>query len=262
MTPTTRRLDPKNGAKFKLMRRAIAPAGMVWVYIDEWDVSGFEGYMSKYETTNAQYCQYLNAALADGLITVYNDVVYAADDTGHSEPYFDTYAADSSSQIIYSSGVFSVRTRDGYDMSNHPVVEVSWYGARAFCDYYGYRLPTEWQWQAVADYDGSYTYGCGTTIDHSKANYNEYNPLGLSNEPYTTPVDYYSSYGYGLNDMAGNVWDWTSSCLYSDCGYDFLVCRGGGWRSDASGCWVINRAHSDSSSRGYTVGFRPILDLN
>jgi len=95
-------------------------------------------------------------------------------------------------------------------MADHPVGEVSWYGATAFASYYGWRLPTEWEWQAVADFDGTYIYGCGTTINQSKANYYDggyANPLGLSSYPYTSPVDYYASYGYGMNDMAGNVWE-------------------------------------------------------
>ena len=188
---------------------------------------GFTGEMSKYETTNAQYCQYLNAAKAAGQITVYTDnIVYATSDTSHSQPYFSTYAANSYSQITYSDGIFSVRSRDGYSMADHPVVMVSWYGATAFCNYYGYRLPTEWEWQAVADYDGSYTYGCGTTINQSKANYyaaGYANPLGLTSEPYTSPVGYYPAYGYGMCDMAGNVWEWTSS-IYSG---SYHVIRGG-----------------------------------
>ncbi|MCK5269595.1 MAG: SUMF1/EgtB/PvdO family nonheme iron enzyme, partial [Sedimentisphaerales bacterium] len=141
-----------------------------WVFIDDDPgVSGHEGFngdMSKYETTNAQYCEFLNAALDSGDVVVDGDLVKGAVGSNPGadfvgEIYFDTYAADLDSQITYSGGAFSVRSRDGYDMSNHPVVEVSWYGATAFCNYYGYRLPTEWEWQAVADYDGSYTYGCG-----------------------------------------------------------------------------------------------------
>jgi len=237
---------------------------LVWVCIDDSGVpghEGFTGYMSKYETTNAQYCQYLNSALADGLITVYNDVVYAAGDTSHEEPYFDTYAADSESQISYSGGSFSVRSRDGYDMSNHPVVEVSWYGATAFCDYYGYRLPTELEWQAVADYDGSYTYGCGTTINQSKANYDYANPLGLSSYPYTSPVGYYPAYGYGMCDMAGNVREWTSS-LWGP--YDsYRVLRGGCWNDVGYYCAVSSPLFTVglASSSHDDLGFRVILDL-
>ena len=72
-------------------------------------------------------------------------------------------------------------------------------------------MPTEWEWQAVADYDGSYTYGCGITISKSKANYYDAgyaNPLGLTSYPYTSPVGYYPAYGYGMCDMAGNANEW------------------------------------------------------
>ena len=219
------------------------PENMVWVYIDDSGAGmknsygnpishgGFTGEMSRYETTNAQYCEYLNAAFVDHLIKVHGDNnIYASNDYFYSRPYFETYAADLNSQITFSFGTFTVRYRDGLSMADHPVVHVSWYGATAFCDYYGYRLPTEWEWQAVADYDGSYTYGCGKTINQSKANYydlwhHEANPLNLSSPPYTSPVNHYPSYGSGMNDMAGNVWEWTDSRT-SD--YDYFV-RGGGW---------------------------------
>ena len=73
----------------------IAPCSMpiVWVTINDPGVPGHEGFsgqMSKYETTNAQYCQFLNSAKADGLITVYNNNVYAVSDTTHSQIYFST----------------------------------------------------------------------------------------------------------------------------------------------------------------------------
>jgi len=247
------------------------PSGMTWVSINDdgsgmkdWngnpiDEGGFNGEMSKYETTNAQYCQFLNEAIVSGDIYVSGNLVYGSNGTNPGgdfagEVYLDTYAASSKSQIIYSGGVFSVRSRDGYDMSNHPVVEVSWYGATAFCNYYSYRLPTEWEWQAVADYDGTFTYGCGTTIDSSVANSGYDNPLNLSSRPYTTPVDYFDSYGYGVNDMAGNVWEWTDSCYYEDCDpYDRGI-RGGCWFNIDYHCTVWHRS-AGSYSYDY-IGFR------
>ena len=226
---------------------------ITWVAIND---PGFTGEMSKYETTNAQYCQFLNSAKAAGLITVSNNGVYAVSDTSHSEIYFKIYPGLSPySQIRYDGSTFSVRSRDGYDMSNHPVGEVSWYGATAFCNYYGYRLPTAWEWQAVADYDGSYTYGCGTTIDHSKANYSGYHPLNLSSFPYSTPVDYYPSYGYGMNQMAGNAWELTSS-IYNT--YYRILC-GGGWATKDQDCHVNREWYSYDPSGTRTsngTGFR------
>jgi hypothetical protein len=240
------------------------PSDMVFVYINDPGVDddgdeipdheGFTGHMSQYETTNAQYSEFLNAAKAANQITVYNNIVYAASDTSHSQPYFLTYAADSNSQITYSGSTFNFRSRDGYSMANHPVTDVSWYGATAFCNYYGYRLPTEWEWQAVADYDGSYTYGCGTTISKSKANYydNGYaNPLGLTSTPYTSPVGYYPAYGYEMCDMAGNVWEWTSS-PYSG---GNRVIRGGSWDGGIN-CSVSFRYGRSPNYPSSDIGFR------
>jgi Sulfatase-modifying factor enzyme 1 len=238
---------------------------MTWVLIDDPGVpehESFTGYMSRYETINAQYCAFLNAALASGDITVSGNIVYGANGSNGGadfvgQIYFDTYAADPDSQIIYSNGSFSVRSRDGHNMDNHPVVEVNWYGATAFCNYYGYRLPTEWEWQAVADYDGSYIYGCGTTINQSKANYYDgsyANPLGLSSYPYTSPVNYYSSYGYGMNDMAGNVAEWTSSWYSSN--QNYRVLRGGGWGSNVTNVQSANRHYNTPSGTSNSYGFR------
>lgn len=203
-------------------------------------------YMGKYEVTHQQYCAYLNSAKAQGLIEVRHGVAYAL---GRSEPYSNTNRASLYSQIRYDNGVFQVRTRDGYNMAEHPVVEVSWYGAVAYCnwrsqqegykqcydlqswdcdfDKHGYRLPTEAEWEYAARggcYGPYYEFPwCDNSIDCSKANDRqgiEYfcNPLNLSSRPYTSPVGYYPANPYGLYDMAGGVWerchDWYSSTYY------------------------------------------------
>ncbi len=249
------------------------PDDMVWVYIndsgagmkdsngDPISKGGFTGFMSKYETTNAQYCQFLNDALATGDIAVSDYLIYGANGSNGGEDfvgeaYFIYYTSSFTpySLITYSGSAFSVRSRDGYDMSNHPVVNLSWYGATAFCNYYGYRLPTEWEWQAVADHNGSYIYACGTTIDHNKANYDEDNPLNLSSHPYTRPVNHYLSYGYGMNDMAGNVWEWTSSCYDAGCIYDDRIPRGGSWIDIP--CSVSLRLNLDPDYIHHYMGFR------
>jgi formylglycine-generating enzyme required for sulfatase activity len=137
-------------------------------------------------------------------------------------------------------------------MSNYPVIEVSWYGTTAFCNYYCYRLPTEWEWQAVADYDGSYIYGCGITIDHNMANYDEENPIGFSIPPYTTPVDHYPSYGYGLCDMAGNLWEDTSTVTAGG----LRIMRGSCWINTYTNCAVSQRGYLDPNSTAASSGFR------
>ena len=233
--------------------------GMTWVSINDPGVpdhEGFTGEMGKYETTNAQYCQFLNAALASGDITVSGSIVYGASGSNSGEDYngelyYDLagwgwtdngYTNGGAARIHYIGGVFSVDP----NFENHPVTWVNWYGAPAFCNYYGCRLPTEWEWQAVADYDGSYNYGCGTDINNIIANYeNSIHPDGA------TVVGAFGTYGYGMCDMAGNVWEWTSS-IYSGSG----VIRGCCWGNLDGLCTVSYMSPSNPVSAYYSMGFR------
>ncbi len=202
--------------------------------------------MSKYETTNAQYCEFLNAAKASGDITFDGNFIKGASGSNGGADYVGEiyyYLAGTginlngatdggAARINWTGSLFTVDSGFG----NHPVTYVSWYGATAFCNYYGWRLPTYWDWQAVADYNGSYTYGCGTSINNSIANY--YN----STHPYgTTVVGSFGTYGYGVCDMAGNVWEWTSSCYYAGCDYGYRVLRGGSWNYTGNICTVSGR---------------------
>jgi len=273
-----------------------------------YDVGGSDGkpvhtvyldafFMSKYEITNQQYCDFLNSAD----VKVEYGWVWASSDSGNSYPYLVTYSADSGSQITYSDGTFSVRTRDANSMAEHPVLDVSWYGAVAYCNWrsgqegyeqcynlftwecdfskQGYRLPTEAEWEYAARggcHDPYYMYPwCNNSIDCSKANGYYCNPLGLSDEPYTSPVGYYGANNYGLFDMAGNVWewcnDWYDSDYYGVSPYDNprgptsgtrRVLRGGGWRHLSRFCWVANRNWTyPAEVVGENNGIRVVLDF-
>ena len=236
---------------------------ITWISISDpgigGEFEGFTGEMSKYETTNAQYCYFLNEAIATGDIYVENDYVKGASGSNSGEDFIgqiyynlagsgwssDGATNGGASRIIYNDGVFSVD--NGFE--NHPVTHVSWFGATSFASYYGWRLPTEWQWQGVADYDGSYNYGCGTAIDNSKANYRgSIHPYGI------TAVGDFGMYGYGVADMAGNVNEWTSS-VESD-GSDLRLVCGGSWDGIVSSCLVSNRYCYRTDSAFYNIGFR------
>jgi sulfatase modifying factor 1 len=201
-------------------------------------------YMGKYEITNRQYCDYLNSAWP-GQIKVVSGVVYAVSDSSNGYPYCETHGADTNSQIDFSDPDFSVRTKSGRDMSNDPMVLVSWYGAVAYCNWRsaqegkeqcynlstwncdfskkGYRLATEaeWEYAARGGLSGR-RFPWGDTISHSQANYYSsssyfydisptrgYHPTwndGVS--PYTSSGGSFAANDYGLYDMAGNVWEW------------------------------------------------------
>jgi len=88
--------------------------------------------------------------------------------------------------------------------ANHPVVFVSWYAAAAYCTSQGKRLPTEaeWEYAARGGLEGK-TFPWGDEMpDKTRANYGE-SGFGAAIE-----VGKYPANGYGLYDMAGNVWEY------------------------------------------------------
>ncbi|HEY5729433.1 MAG TPA: SUMF1/EgtB/PvdO family nonheme iron enzyme [Anaerolineales bacterium] len=105
---------------------------------------------------------------------------------------------------------------------DHPVVNVSWHDAQAFCEWlnqikdinmpdgYIFRLPTEAEWEKAARGEYGNEWPWGNEFDPKKCNSTEGGRGG------TTPVGAYSPAGdspYGAGDMAGNVWEWTQSLL-------------------------------------------------
>jgi formylglycine-generating enzyme len=111
---------------------------------------------------------------------------------------------------------------DGKD--DHPVVHVSWFDAEAFAKWAGKRLPTEAEWEFAArgGLDNKrYTWG-DEPFSNEKPQCNiwqgdfPYKNTMLDSYERTAPVKSYRPNGYGLHDMAGNVWEWCADWYQRD----------------------------------------------
>lgn len=227
------------------------------------------------DVTAAQYAEFLNEALAEGYVKVDgNEIVgfYPGDEfhgVKHEEridsgDWIFIPLDDPSQRVQFDGSAFSVQP--GYE--NHPMTMVSWFGAWGYCEFSGYRLPTETEWEKAARGADTRPFPWGEEIQRQNANFyasrDPFEDMG-SYGSRTTPVGFYNgnAYGdyttldsaspYGLYDMAGNVWQWTGD-IYEGMHYRFM--RGGSkdtYEMDLR-LWVRNNATPTYYSPG--VGFR------
>ncbi|MGB1242823.1 MAG: formylglycine-generating enzyme family protein [Chitinophagales bacterium] len=107
---------------------------------------------------------------------------------------------------------------------NHPAVHISWYDALAYCKWAGKRLPTEaeWEYASRGNKKGNFYPWGNELLKESKlqANYWQGNfPIKNTMEDgfeRLAPVASFSANGYGLYDMAGNVWEWCQDWYHAD----------------------------------------------
>ncbi len=161
---------------------------------------------------------------------------------------------------------------DSNQGDDHPVVEVSWEDAQAYCAHYDLRLPTEAQWEYAARGPEGNKYPWGDQWDKNKC------CSGRNPGPYgrTCPVGSLpqGASWCGALDMVGNVWEWCADWFDGDyystsppknpqgpmgCGFPFPVriARGGAW--DTGKPELFRCAHrncGDPSARSYVNGFR------
>jgi len=214
-------------------------------------------YIDKYEVTNAQYKKFMDA-------------------TGYKEYFFDDY----------------VRDKMDTNVLDQPVINVNWKDAKAYADWAEKRLPTEAEWEKSARgrlAGKKYIWGndwpppknsgsfadttlydkalsetvCYCDIPPTISDYND----GYA---YSAPVGKFSPNGYGLYDMAGNVWEWCAD-WYANNYYanspktnptgpssgSYRVLRGGSWGDfNAPTLRVARRSLNFPANTDSTIGFR------
>ena len=240
-------------------------------------------YMDKTEVSNDEMVRVMQWAYEHARLTVSSSSVKNTE--GNVQELLDLDAPDC--RITWNGTSFGIKPTKG---AGYPCVEVTWYGAAAYCNYRsemegkgvcynlsdwscdfsknGYRLPTsdEWEYAARGGLSGK-RFPWGDTITHSQANYwsDDYYGYDISptqgyhpdydegDTPYTSPVGSFAANGYGLVDMAGNVWEWcnTQSGSYRDR-------RGGSWNYSAYNLRCGREFLRDPDNSFGSIGFRAV----
>ncbi len=219
-------------------------------------------YIDAYEVTNESFADFLND------IGIHEDTCYDAD---CFDPRYSQIA-------ISEDGSYQVEE----NKEKFPITGVTWYGASAFCEWRGVRLPFEAEWEMAAGWDrGSQTktiYPWGDNFYGDITNFcdescDEQHALKAVSDGYeeTSPVGTYETgrSPSGAYDMGGNVWEWTADWFSPD--YvrfggpnegDERVVRGGSWFDMGNFTGTSIRFSAPPEDAGDTTGFRCASDVD
>ncbi len=212
-------------------------------------------YMGKYEVSNKEYADFLNVK------------------GNRVEGHFNWINLAGSwenlkCRIYEKDGKFYVE--QGYE--NYPVNYVNWYGARAYCEWKGGRLPTEAEWEYAAK---GGIFKNNKKLKYILFNIKDYAWLKVNSNHKWHKSGKKKPNSLGLYDIYGNLWEWCTD-YYSKTFYkkrkkhnpknnkkaDYKIIRGGSWTDKDSTLHYANRNAINPTSNKINVGFRIVYDQN
>lgn len=216
-------------------------------------------YMEITEVSYAQYLAFLNS-LGPG----------SHRNGCFGQPCLETRNDSETSNVEFDSANYTVPSV----INDFPVTNVTWYGARAYCEALGRRLPTEAEWERAARGDNGFIYPWGNEWDATRASTRR----PASGDPAKAPIAAFPegvTAGTGLYNMAGNVAEWVSDWydprFYSRpeasvtdptgpaAGSEKVV-RGGSWDSVPFFARTVHRQSANPLSPTAWIGFRCASD--
>jgi serine/threonine protein kinase len=209
-------------------------------------------HIGQYEVTNKEYLEFLNSA----------DI--SPDGSKNDIEYIDIDDPDCA--IGYKDGGFYFKGSKYASEINCPVIEVTWYGAHAYCLWKNCRLPTEAEWEYACRAGTKTKYYWGNKMDSS------YAWFGSNSGRKTHPIGKKKPNALELYDMIGNVWEWCGD-LKDKNYYEYrassdttevtekkeYVLRGGSSYDLSNDCRITKRLIYDPHRSEFLSGFRVVL---
>ena len=267
---------------------AAAQDGLKWISPNAANKNGY--YIDETEVTNAQFAKFVEAT---GYVTTAEripdwDEIKKQLPHGAAKPH-DSLLVPAS--LVFKSTAKAVTHHDESQWwqwtpgaswrhpqgpvstiegtENYPVVHVSWKDAEAYAKWAGKRLPTEaeWEYAARGGLTGkSFTWG-DNPVEEGKPKANTWQGsfpdrnTNWDGHSRLAPVKSYDSNGYGLYDMAGNVWEWCANGSGSNDAEKII--KGGSFLCNASYCAgyrIESRMLSSADTGLENTGFRCVKD--
>jgi sulfatase modifying factor 1 len=186
--------------------------------------------IGKYEVNNTQFAAFLDACQSD--------TVKSGENRGSVLVYPHDWG------LKKTNGRWA--PAPGYE--NHPVLNTTWEGADAFCKFFGWRLPTEAEWEFAAkggNKGKGYAYSGSPIIDDVGWYWD-------NSDGHTHPVGDLKENELGIYDMNGNVWEWCRD-WYAPYDSTFQINPTGPSSGKnhvyRGGCWLSHFLHSDNTFR-------------